>query len=584
MIDPFLSMIFSFANNKGSYALLLGSGISRPAGIPTGWEIIQDLIQKLAQLNNEKIETSPEEWFVKKFSKSPNYSDLLNEVFKTSAERSNFLKQYFEPSETEREQGLKVPTKAHNAIAKLVKEGFIKIIITTNFDRLIETALEKENIVPNVISTVDNLKGSQPIIHSKCTLVKINGDYLDTRIRNTENELKKYENEFIKLLDRIFDEFGLIVCGWSAEWDIGLRSAIERCKSRRYTTFWVSKDTISSSAKKLIESHSAEVMSNTVADIFFTELLEKTKSLIEVEKQHPISSKIAIATSKKYLSDSKYNINLHDLIFSETKKIIFDLSSGSFSAQGNFSQEEFLRRVSIYESKIEILLNTIITVSYWGNTSHLSYIIKCIESVANSNSIEGGLVVYINLKKYPALLLMYAAGISSLANNKYDYLKSILVDILVTFEHPHEPLVDKILTYTVMEKDVAVMLPGRNKQNYTPFNDYLASFFQPFFADYILDKNKFYSLFDKFEYVLALIYADITETGNYGFWAPAGSFGWRNRIYSPDNTASIVFQKEMDKLKSEHPILKVGLFNGSMERLIAVKKSLDDFINGLHWR
>ena len=78
MIDPFLSMIFSFANNKGSYALLLGSGISRPAGIPTGWEITQDLIQKLAQMNNEKIETSPEEWFVKKYDTEPNYSDLLN--------------------------------------------------------------------------------------------------------------------------------------------------------------------------------------------------------------------------------------------------------------------------------------------------------------------------------------------------------------------------------------------------------------------------------------------------------------------------------------------------------------------------
>jgi hypothetical protein len=33
-------------------------------------------------------------------------------------------------------------TAAHNAIAALVKVGWIKVVITTNFDRLIEQALD----------------------------------------------------------------------------------------------------------------------------------------------------------------------------------------------------------------------------------------------------------------------------------------------------------------------------------------------------------------------------------------------------------------------------------------------------------
>jgi hypothetical protein len=32
----------------GVYALLLGSGVSRSAGISTGWEIVQHLVQKAA--------------------------------------------------------------------------------------------------------------------------------------------------------------------------------------------------------------------------------------------------------------------------------------------------------------------------------------------------------------------------------------------------------------------------------------------------------------------------------------------------------------------------------------------------------
>ena len=73
------------------------------------------------------------------------------------------------------------------------------------------------------------------------------------------------------------------------------------------------------------------------------------------------------------------------------------------------------------------------------------------------------------------------------------------------------------------------------------------------------------------------------EKDNYGFWVPTGSFGWRNKRYSPNNHISKVFQSEIDNLQMEHPILKIGLFNGSINRLLEVKKSVDDYINGLHW-
>lgn len=36
--DPTTQIAFSMFENKGVYAVLLGSGVSRSAGIPTGWE------------------------------------------------------------------------------------------------------------------------------------------------------------------------------------------------------------------------------------------------------------------------------------------------------------------------------------------------------------------------------------------------------------------------------------------------------------------------------------------------------------------------------------------------------------------
>ena len=50
MIDPITALAFSVYENKGVYALLLGSGVSRAAYIPTGWEVTLDLIKRVAAL------------------------------------------------------------------------------------------------------------------------------------------------------------------------------------------------------------------------------------------------------------------------------------------------------------------------------------------------------------------------------------------------------------------------------------------------------------------------------------------------------------------------------------------------------
>jgi hypothetical protein len=38
-IEPELSLAFSVRSGPGTYAILLGSGVSRAAGVPTGWEV-----------------------------------------------------------------------------------------------------------------------------------------------------------------------------------------------------------------------------------------------------------------------------------------------------------------------------------------------------------------------------------------------------------------------------------------------------------------------------------------------------------------------------------------------------------------
>jgi NAD-dependent SIR2 family protein deacetylase len=143
----------------------------------------------LAAKKGEEPESDPKGWYRQKFGEEPKYGQLLDNLASTPAERRNLLRPYFEPTPEESEQDFKVPTVAHKAIAALSKMGYIRMILTTNFDRLTEIALNNERIVPDIISSEEHLEGGIPYTHSKCYVVKLHGDYLDPRIKNTPEEL-----------------------------------------------------------------------------------------------------------------------------------------------------------------------------------------------------------------------------------------------------------------------------------------------------------------------------------------------------------------------------------------------------------
>ncbi len=88
-MDPILSLAVTVESNPGAYALLLGSGTSRSAQIPTGWDIITlSLVQRVAAAAGEDAGSDPEAWYVDRYAKAPRYSELLGEVTRSRAERA----------------------------------------------------------------------------------------------------------------------------------------------------------------------------------------------------------------------------------------------------------------------------------------------------------------------------------------------------------------------------------------------------------------------------------------------------------------------------------------------------------------
>ena len=77
------------------------------------------------------------------------------------------LRRYFEPTDDERRRGMKVPGAAHRALGQLAARGYISVFLTTNFDRLLEQALEAAGVVPMTLSTPDSFEGSVPLGQSR---------------------------------------------------------------------------------------------------------------------------------------------------------------------------------------------------------------------------------------------------------------------------------------------------------------------------------------------------------------------------------------------------------------------------------
>src|SRR5580704_2648217 len=132
-INALTQLAFSISENKSVFAVLIGSGLSRAANIPTGWEITLDLIRRVAAIQGVEDEPDWAQWFTQQTGEAPDYSKLLEALATTPAERRAILHSYIEPSEADRESGRKAPTSAHHAIADLVVSGHVRVIVTTNF-------------------------------------------------------------------------------------------------------------------------------------------------------------------------------------------------------------------------------------------------------------------------------------------------------------------------------------------------------------------------------------------------------------------------------------------------------------------
>lgn len=535
--------------NKGVYALLLGSGVSRSSGIPTGWEITLDLIRRLAAVDGVDDEPDWEAWYLARYDKAPDYSDLVEAVARTPTERRSILDHYIEPTDDEADQRLKQFTAAHAAIADLVKAGYIRVIVTTNFDRHIENAVRSVGIEPTVVSSADTLKGAEPLTHSSCYVFKVHGDYKDARILNTDEELSRYPKPYNTLLDRVFDEFGLIIAGWSGKWDMALIRALERAPNRRYSTYWALRDSSIGGATDLIKQRRATVVEITSADEFFPELKNRVLTLEKARHAQPQSLALLTSSVKRYLSKPEFKIELSDLIDDQLGQLLSNLDTGTLSPNSAWSDVEFKERITLYEQLSEPMAYVTGLLGRFGADEHFEHVVDLLNSVySKTTESVGGLNVWINIRSYPAVLIFYAYGLSLLRAKK---LKELYRLFQYKLPSPRsdalKPVIERLFLWGWEGYDNNLW--RRYDESYarkkTALSDHLHQLFSGWSSEIAGRTSDFEMLFEEFELLASLAHfmgndkmeieraftsEDPDQVRN--FRTPFGRVGWDSRCHT----------------------------------------------------
>jgi hypothetical protein len=571
--DVNTQLAFSVYQGKGLFALLLGSGLSRAAGIPTGWEITLDLIRRVALAQKVKEQPDWAKWYRQKIKQEPSYSTLLEELASSPEERRSILHGYIEPTKEDREEGRKVPTAAHFAIADLAVGGYLRVIITTNFDRLLENALRDRGIEPTIVASADALAGAEPITRSACYILKLHGDYKDARILNTDSELTAYPAQYDTLLDRIFDEHGLIVCGWSGEWDHALRAALLRAPNRRYPVYWATRGKIAEGAQDLVDHRRARVVPISDADSFFKGLRERVETLSQTQRQNPLSTELLVNTVKRYLTKSEYRIRLDEILEQETTRLIGHLDSTEFAPDRPWDQNVFRKRVRNYESITEALARMIGVLGRWGDDSELPIVLDIVRTLCrNAEKLGAGLNFYLDIRSYSAVLIFTAYALGLTRAQRWTSLHRFFSASVDRNYNEPTRVIDILFLWNWRggKNGTWKQIEGREILR-TPLSDHLHDLFTDWGSSFAALTPDFERMFELYEVLGSLAHLEkhskqevqgLLKDSKDFMWMPLGRSSWHG-----ENAEKILTEIQTDPMKSA--LTEAGFANGDGDFLSA---------------
>tara|TARA_R110001592_G_scaffold27763_3_gene102631 strand:- start:7262 stop:9037 length:1776 start_codon:yes stop_codon:yes gene_type:complete len=241
-----------FLQNAPHMMWFLGAGTSRTAGLPTATDIIWDLKRRYYclhenqdfqshDINNNTIKRKIQDYMASQgfpaLWSQEEYSFYFGLSF---GDNYDAQQNYIQEALASEKVSLNI---GHRALAALLEMERAKIVFTTNFDDVIETAYAEvggRNITPF------HLEGSYAALAALNAerfpiYAKIHGDFRYKSIKNLEADLLNNDSEIQKCFLAAAVRYGLIVCGYSGRDNnvmMMFRHAIDQNNAFPHGLFW----------------------------------------------------------------------------------------------------------------------------------------------------------------------------------------------------------------------------------------------------------------------------------------------------------------------------------------------------------
>jgi NAD-dependent SIR2 family protein deacetylase len=227
--DPVPVRVFvrGFALRAKQTAWLLGAGASADAGVPTAGQLIDELLAVLycSETGIRRADLAREPRWQQRvrgfydgrhglppMADTAFYSAIFEKVYKDRDARARFV--------SDQLSGRR-PHPGQHMLAALVAAGLAPVLITTNFDTLLEDAIRPAlDPDPGARLTVLDTESSTRAAHSIATdarplLMKIHGDLGAVTVKNTTAELASQDERLRAATLSLLGRYGLLVAGYS---------------------------------------------------------------------------------------------------------------------------------------------------------------------------------------------------------------------------------------------------------------------------------------------------------------------------------------------------------------------------------
>ncbi len=287
---------------------------------------------------------------------------------------------------------------------------------------------------------------------------------------------------------------------------------------------------------------------------------------------------------KTLLSDQKSSIQLHDFFVNEIRKFVGKTVDDYYPLQTQYSDNELLSRIEKYQSSVNDLATLSACLAYWGASSNLQIMQKIIVRSTDKFEVNSGLVVWLNLRWYPMIYMLYTVGISAIASRRYDSLATLFYSNL-TLQNTYSKqncfaISVSTATLELLRSDIFKKLPGHEK-HYAPMSEHFYKILQPALDDLLYLGNSYQEYFNEFEVFWGLVVADINTQAGHGNWGPIGRFGYLSR--HGDNSPLRKLISDAKNAGANWEPLQTGFFGGDIERFIKVSETFDRTVSGMNW-